>query len=78
MNLERLLTKLEFEAVRTAEKKWREQRLQAIRRRTQPTTKVEQSMKTLHRLRAQTSEIERELDLRHQVEVESQRTLRPE
>ena len=73
MNLEKLLTKLEFEAECASEKKWREQRLQATRLRTQPETKVEQSRKTLRHLRARTAKIEMELDLRKQVELEQER-----
>ena len=75
MDAEKLLAKLEFEA---EEKKWNEQRLQAIRRRIQPATRAEQSRKTLHHLRSRTAEIEEELHLRAQVEREQERCFKAE
>jgi hypothetical protein len=70
MDAEKLLAKLEFEADCASEKKWNEQRLQAIRK---PETRAEQSRKRLHQLRARTAEIEEELELRAQVEQEQER-----
>jgi hypothetical protein len=76
MKAERLYEKVMLEAERIDDRKWKEQRLEIVRRNTrQPETKSQQCRKQLSQLRVNTAEIERELDLRKEVEVESQRNL---